>query len=158
MMEGFILFLFYPFRAVGRQLARTLEILFGPEMLGIGVALELVDGAQTLHTLHKALEVLLSGFHPLHLAQRTHSGQHLILSQRFGHDVLAPQVGLHAQDVLAGFCRSAFGYGLKTVGLLYRQVAADEQRLVVEVGVAVGRHDDVVTQSGCLGAGFGSAP
>ena len=68
--------------------------------------------------------------------------------------------------MLAGFCRSAFGDGLKAVGLLYRQVAADEQRLVVvvgglvvvEVGVAVGRHDDVVTQSGCLGAGFGSAP
>lgn len=30
MMEGFILFLFYPFRAAGLQLARSLEVLFGP--------------------------------------------------------------------------------------------------------------------------------
>ncbi len=82
-----------------------------------------------------------------------------------GLDVLGPEIGLRTDDVRSFIGSEILRDGIETVYALERKKSADRERLVlpiplvvVELHVAVRRHDDIVPGLRGLDATIDAAP
>ena len=94
--------------------------------------------------------VLFVAVAPLDFREGAHTGKEHVLKVILGRDVLCPEIGLHAKDVVFGTGCNAVE-GLVGINILQREVSTNAEGLlvafnalvVVEVAVSVGSHDGV---------------
>ena len=124
---------------------------------GVVVAEVLVEPNHRLQAGEELLVVLLLGVHPLHLTQRSSTGQHHMLHVVGSFDILPPHVGLHAKDILP-ILLGHIAHGVVGVDILQRIIATNGKGLtgnltclvVVEVEGVVGGHNRAHTPLGSL--------